>query len=175
MLRKFSAGLLVLAFAAVVPRPAAAQGFGEGYLDIGPTLGLGGLGSASTAFGARIEKAIKPLESLGGGMLGIQVGLTYYTWSSSFYSYKYIPIGATANYHFKVSDEKIDPFVGLGLGYQVVSCDWKGFGADLCDDSAIYFVGRAGIRYFMSEKMALYGDVGAGGATLNVGLMFKLK
>ncbi|MGH7696545.1 MAG: hypothetical protein ACRENH_16275 [Gemmatimonadaceae bacterium] len=42
-------------------------------------------------------------------------------------------------------------------------------------DSGIYVVGRLGMRYFMSDKMALYGDVGAGAAALNVGLTFRLS
>ena len=117
MMRKVSVGLMVLASAAVLARPAAAQGYGAGYMDIVPTVGFGSVGSASMAFGGRFEKALKPLPSLGNGMLGIQVGLTYYSWSDAFFSYKYIPIGVTANYHFKLSDPKIDPFLGLGLGY----------------------------------------------------------
>lgn len=175
MMRKVSVGLMVLASAAVLARPAAAQGYGAGYMDIGPTVGFGSVGSASMAFGGRFEKALKPLPSLGNGMLGIQVGLTYYSWSDAFFSYKYIPIGVTANYHFKLSDPKIDPFLGLGLGYEYVSCSYAGQGNLGCAGSAIYFIGRAGIRYFFAPKMALYGDVGAGGAAFNVGIMFKLK
>jgi hypothetical protein len=45
----------------------------------------------------------------------------------------------------------------------------------LCSNSALYFIGRAGIRYFYKPNMALYADAGAGAATLNVGVTFKLK
>jgi hypothetical protein len=154
--------------------------FNTGYTDIGAVVGLGGLNGASASFGGRFEHAIKPLPDLGNGMLGIQVAAGYYSWSANFvgygWSYKYIPIGVTANYHFKLDEPKIDPFVGAGLGYNVVSCDGTGaFGSVSCGySSGIYFIGRAGARYFFSPKMALYGDVGAGGATLNVGVMFKL-
>jgi hypothetical protein len=41
--------------------------------------------------------------------------------------------------------------------------------------SGIYFIGKAGARYFFNPKMAAYGDVGAGAATLNLGLMFRLQ
>jgi len=157
-----------------------------GYTDVGPTIGLGGLGSASAAFGGRFEHAIKTLPDLGNGVLGIQVAAEYYSWSSNFRSgtavfsssIKYIPIGVTANYHFKLEEPKIDPFVGLGLGYNVVSCSYSGTftGSGDCGySSGIYFIGRAGARYFFSPSMAAYGDVGAGGATLNLGLMFKLR
>jgi hypothetical protein len=153
--------------------------FGMGYTDIGPTLGLGGLGGASADFGGRFEHAIKALPDMGNGMLGIQVAAEYYSWSTGNslfnYSVKYIPIGVTANYHFNIAGQpKFDPFVGLGLGYNVVTCSGN-FGNIGCGySSGIYFVGRAGARYFFAPKMAGYADVGAGGATLNVGLMFKL-
>jgi outer membrane protein W len=112
---------------------------------------------------------------MGNGILGLEASFDYYSWSTLSYSWKYIPIGVTANYHFKVSEPKIDPFVGLGLGYRIITCDFAGLGGNACSNSAIYFIGRAGARYFFSPKMAAYGDVGAGAATLNVGVMFKLN
>lgn len=149
------------------------KGYGMGYTDIGPTLGLGGLGSAGLSIGGRFEKAIKRLPSLGDGTLGFQVSADYYRYSNAFaavdYSFKFIPIGATANYHVKVNDKKFDPFFGAGLGYSIVSTSYTG-----SFSSGIYFIGRAGLRYFMSNGLALYGDVGAGAATLNAGLMFKM-
>jgi hypothetical protein len=163
-------------------KPVAPQSFGMGYTDIGPTVGLGGLNGASASFGGRFEHAIKPLPDMGNGMLGIQVAADYYSWSSGniagySWSYKYIPVGVTGNYHFKLEDKRFDPFVGLGLGYNVVNCSWSGPTAGSTDcgyNSSVYFIGRAGARYFFNPKMAAYGDVGAGGATLNLGLMFKL-
>jgi hypothetical protein len=166
-------------------QPAAAQAksastpvFGVGYTDFGVVLGLGGVGSASASFGGRFEHAIKPLPELGNGILGIQAAFDYYSWSGGAglgsYSWKYIPIGVTANYHFKMTEPKFDPFVGLGLGYQIITCDAPGLPGGYCSNSAIYFIGRAGARYFFSPKMAAYADAGAGGATLNVGIMFKL-
>ena len=89
-------------------------------------------------------------------MLGIEAAFDYYSWSNAFYSYKYIPLGVTANYHFKLDEPKIDPFVGLGLGYRVISCDFNGnTGGNLCSNSAIYFIGRVGARYFFTPKMAV--------------------
>ena len=161
---------------------AAAGSFAVGYTDIGPTLGLGGINGASASFGGRFEHAIKNLPDMGNGILGFQVGMEYYSWSAAFiggnWNVKYIPIGATANYHFRVESEpKIDPFLGLGLGYDIVSCSGVGaFGSTSCPyNSGIYLIGRAGARYFFAPNMAVYGDIGAGGAQLNLGLMFKLQ
>ena len=175
---------MAVALLAVTAQAAAAQAkgtssFSLGYTDIGAVVGLGGLNGASASFGGRFEHAIKALPDLGNGILGIGVSADYYSWSAGFtgysWSYKYIPIGVTANYHFKVSEPKLDPFLGLGLGYQYITCDAPGLGSGYCSSSALYFIGRAGARYFFSPKMAVYGDAGAGGATLNLGVMFKLN
>ena len=177
MVRKLFAFSVVFACLVTAARPASAQ-FAPGYTGVGPTIGLGSIGSASVAIGGRFEHGIKPLPELGSGTLAFELSVDYYSWNCGALGYtcsvKYIPFGATANYHFKLDNEKIDPFLGLGLGYQTVSCSISGI-ATCGYSSALYFIGRAGARYFFQPKMALYADLGAGAATLNVGLMFTLK
>jgi len=170
---------------ATKPAPARAaastttdEGFRVGYTDVGPVLGLGGLAGAGAGFGGRFETAFKDLPNLGNGVLGIGVGVDYFHWSNDLlgtgYSFSYIPISVTANYHFQLKNKKIDPFLGLGLGDLIVhtSCDFAGCGGAA---SGIYFVGHAGIRYFWRPTTALYVDAGAGAGSLHVGLMFKMK
>lgn len=186
--RHGSALALAAACLAMAAVPGAAQtrsasgGFATGYTDIGAVVGVGGLNGASASFGGRFEHAFKNLPDLGNGTLGIQVGAEWYSWSYNpipgySYSVSYIPIFGTLNYHFKLDDPKWDPFVGAGLGYYIVNCSSSGVGFNgACNySSALYFVGRAGGRYFFSPKMAAYADVGAGGAALNIGLTFKLQ
>ena len=182
--RKATRMTMAVALLAVTAQAAAAQAkggtssFGLGYTDIGAVVGLGGLNGASASFGGRFEHAIKALPDLGNGILGIGVSADYYSWSAGFtgysWSYKYIPIGVTANYHFKVENTKFDPFIGLGLGYNLVSCSFSGNGSSSnCGySSGIYAIGRVGGRYFFNPKMAAYADAGAGAATLNIGLMW---
>ena len=57
----------------------------------------------------------------------------------------------------------------------MISCDFNGNTGNLCSNSAIYFIGRVGARYFFAPKMAVYVDAGAGAATLNVGMTFKMN
>jgi hypothetical protein len=159
---------------------AAAQSSGQriikpGYTDLGPTVGLGGIGSAGLAFGGRFERAIKQLPDMGDGVLGIQASVDVWSYGDQFgaidYDFRYIAFGVTANYHFNVkSNPKIDPFLGLGLGNSAVSTEFTGDYS-----SGIYFVGRAGVRYFYKPNLALYADAGAGAATLNVGATFRLS
>jgi outer membrane protein W len=177
---------MALACIAVTAQTAAAQAkakaavgsFGVGYTDVGVVVGLGSVGGANASFGGRFEHAIKVLPELANGILGIQAAFDYWSWSGRTliggYNWKYIPIGVTANYHFKLDEPKIDPFVGLGLGYEYITCDAPGQ-PGYCSNSAIYFIGRVGARYFFSPNMAAYGDAGAGAATLNLGIMFKLQ
>ncbi len=182
MNRVVARALLVLVAATVSPRLSVAQGVGVGYTDIGAVVGLGGIGGASISLGGRYEKIFKALPDLGDGLLGIQVGVDWWSWDYNYFgsnnsSISYIPIGVTANYHFKMENKKIDPFLGAGLGYQIVSASCVFNGIDYCSgsySSGIYFVTKAGIRYFLSDAMAAYADVGVGAATLNAGLMWKI-
>jgi hypothetical protein len=174
-LSKVVAALACVASVSTAGAQAKSGGFGMGYTDIGPTVGLGNIGNANLSIGGRFEHAIKPLPDLANGMLGIEASFDYYSYSNAFYSVKYIPLGVTANYHFKLDDPKIDPFVGLGLGYQIINCSFEGSSTTGCNNSALYFIGRLGARYFFAPNMSVYGDVGAGAATLNLGLMFKVN
>ena len=60
-----------------------------------------------------------------------------------------------------------DAIMQLGLGFWGVSTNFGG-----SYNSGVYFIGRAGMRYFVGPRLALYGDVGAGAATLNTGVTF---
>lgn len=176
-MRRFVIALAVVAGLSMIqPVDASAQdGFTLGHLDVGPTIGLGGINGA-ISFGGRIEKGFKELPDLGNGILGIQGSIQYYNWDyDGLYDtgFTYIPISVIGNYHFNLDNKKWDPFLGLGLGYTYTSFDC---GPIDCDGgSGIYFVGRAGLRYFLNNNNAVYFDVGAGAASLNIGYMFKLN
>lgn len=168
---------LTLGSAAQAVAQAAPDGFVVGHADAGPILGLGGLGGADFAIGGRYEVGIKQLPDLGNGVLGIQGAVDYYNADYSFLngdSFTYIPISVVANYHFQLKNRKFDPFLGLGLGYLYARYDCGTF-CGSASTGGVYLVGRLGMRYFMRPKMAFYADVGAGAASLDVGLVFKLK
>jgi len=170
-----------------------------GYTDVGAVVGLGNLGGANVSFGGRFERIVKKLPGLGDGLLGIGVSADVYSYDVGVGSFRFIPVGATANYHFKLDPKrKLDLFVGAGLGYSFLSCpDFDDLeellrldfvsavspavsrtaAAGSCGvvSGGVYFIGRAGGRYFLKPNLALYGDVGAGAATLNLGLTIKLR
>ncbi|MCC7054159.1 MAG: hypothetical protein IT355_12915 [Gemmatimonadaceae bacterium] len=176
MIKKLASSLAVAVVLLAAPSQASAQ-VKLGYSDVGGVVGLGNIGSASISFGGRYERVFKSLPDLGDGLLGIGVSADVYSWSAGSASFRYIPIGATANYHFKIDPKKkLDAFLGAGLGFQVVSCDFPGSSIGCSGfNSGVYFIGRAGGRYFLTPRTSVYADAGAGAATLNVGLTIKLS
>ena len=178
---------LVLA-AAVFALPSTAtaqdQTLAIGYTDIGAVIGLGNTGDVGLAFGGRFERVFRELPDLGTGTLGIGIAVDMWSWSYSYFggswSVRNIPIGVTADYHFNLENKKLVPYLGAGLGYNIYSCSYSGvFSGGISNNcgysSGIYFIGKAGARYFFQDNLALYGDVGAGAAALNLGLVFKLR
>ena len=164
-----------LTVASLVPTGAHGQ-VRKGYSDVGFVLGIGNLGDANLSFGGRYENIFKKLPDLGNGLLGFEVSADVYTFGrGNRASVSYIPIGATMNYHFPIDpSNKVDLFLGAGLGFQTVRC--SNFGNVDCGfNSGLYVIGRAGGRYFFTPKVALYGDLGSGAATLNLGLTFRLQ
>jgi hypothetical protein len=166
-----AAGVMMLA---VVPTARAQGSFDVGTTDVGPVVGFGGI-SGGTAIGGRAEFAIKELPDLNNGILSIAVGLDHYSYDcgGGFASCNVstTPIGATVNYHFRLDSKQWDPFIGIGLGDTIVSCSVAGFS---CGGSSVYFIGRIGVRYYIS-RLALYADTGTGEGALHVGVMFKIK
>jgi hypothetical protein len=137
---------------------------------LGPRLGIGVYGSG-ISFGAGYEYGVTNEISVGG-----LVDYYTYDWGYGF-KYTYIIIGAQGNYHFGEIlkwDKKLDPFAGLVIGYESVS--WSGteyYGWSAAYGSGIIIGGQAGIRYFMTPNLALYGQVGFGITYLKVGIDFK--
>lgn len=174
MRRSLAVAVAGVALIAAQSQQAGAQ-VAIGYTDVGAVVGLGGIGSASVAFGGRFERVFKKLPDLGDGLLGIGVSADIYSYDYGPGTLRYIPFGATANYHFKLDPKnKLDAFLGAGLGFRSISCTGPAVGCGAFG-SGVYFIGRAGGRYFLKPNLALYADAGAGAAAVSVGVTFKLK
>jgi len=175
-----AATVAALAQTAAAQAKPASTGFGSGYTDIGPTVGFGNVGQASAAYGARFERAFKPLPDYD-GLLGIQASIDYYSYSTPFggtrWNYKYMPVGVTVNYHFNVDYPPLDLFLGAGVGYAARSCGVTGTSAaDDCGySSGVNGIGRVGGRFFFTSRVSAYVDASTSGAAVNTGLMLKLR
>jgi outer membrane protein W len=86
-----------------------------------------------------------------------------------------IPFQVFSNYHFVIeSNKKLDPYLGLALVYSVVNASWDGAGAAAeADGSSTAIAGQAGVRYFLSDQLALQGQLGFGYGTLGLGATWR--
>ena len=152
--------------------------FQEGKSHAGPNIGLSFVGN-TLSFGANYEYGMK-LASLP-GLVGVGGVFRYWSYGNTYWSYTYIVVGAQGNYHFKVGDGKIDPYLGVTLAYNAGSSSWEGsdaYGGLLNQSSGfsggIWFGFQAGARYWFSPNMAAHARFGAGtGSSLDFGIDFK--
>ncbi|MFZ9943200.1 MAG: hypothetical protein ACO3O0_06290 [Bacteroidia bacterium] len=100
-------------------------------------------------------------------------------------TYKYeIKIGqllavGRGSYHFNVSNDRIDAYTGLSMGYRKytykVDSDDDNFKFDYSFGGAFGFGWHGGIRYELNDLIGLYGEVGAGQvAAIQLGGVLKL-
>src|ERR1700681_3838484 len=116
-------GMAVVLMLAAAPMASAQAntGFGVGYFDVGPVVGIGGVGSASVSIGGRAEYGFKALPDLGNGVLSFAASVDHYSYNDFGFGFSYTPIGATVNYHFHLDNRQLDPFFGVGLGDYIVT------------------------------------------------------
>lgn len=167
-MRASARGLLVASCAMVLITSLAAGQYAGGRKFIGPRLGLSGVGN-SASIGAEFEVARDERIGIGGFA-------DYWSYSDRFEdltsSVSYLAFGATGSYHFEVEDDRWDPFVGLALGYFIVSYEDNFSGVGGVSGSRLFLGGQGGVRYFFKENTALVARAGFGAAYLSVGLDF---
>lgn len=152
--------------------------FDVGSTYAGPRIWLGNLNGA-VAIGGQVERAFTPAGKYGPGIIGGGVGIDYYKWDLDYpggsYNYSVIPLQVFSNYHFVIeSNKKLDPYAGLALVYSLVNASWEGSGvAATADGNYFDLAGQAGVRYFVTEKMAVQGQIGFGYGTLGIGATWK--
>ena len=167
--------------AAASPAPPAASqqdqadvgSFDPGFWYAGPRIWLGVYGTI--AIGGQVELAYSEPGQYGPGIVGIGAGVDYYSYdygSGAFGgSYTVIPISAFANYHFVLeNNRRIDPYVGLGLGYYLVSASGSGQTARA---GAVFLALQLGGRYFMTPRLAAQAHAGVGVGNISLGLAYK--
>lgn len=125
--------------------------------------------SASFDYGASDNVSV-------GGLIGYTSSEQKYTWGTDEYGWKYsyIVIGVRGAYHFDLG-EKFDPYVGGLLGYNVVSVSDIGtapYGYS-ASGSFMAFGFYLGGRYYVSDNLALFGELGYGVGYINAGVSFK--
>ena len=115
---------------------------------------------------------------MGSGTLGLQLSGDFYWWSYGLgYKWFILPIGLSVNYHLNTSSTRLDPFIGLGVGYEIANCSWPPGVWGTCDsaESEVFPIAKVGMRYYLTNVTALYIDAGLGSSIVSAGLSFKLR
>ena len=192
-MKKFSRiSVLLIAMAIILSQSTVkAQAFKTG--DMVANLGLGfgwygyGYGTTSLpAFSLSMEKGIKDLTNIGPLSIGGIVGFKHatYAWQTSYdWSWNDIIVAARAAIHYDLfKNEKIDTYGGIALGVRVQSYSYYTWVApygtnDYKKQHENYthglFAFYLGGRYFFSDRLAGFAEVGYGLGYLTLGLSYK--
>jgi len=154
---------------------------------LGPSIGFSFLGSAPQ-LGINHEYSLG-LDEFGleaEGKLGLGGIIRYWSYSENFvnveWDYTDILIGIQSNYHFYMSNDNIDPWLGVILAYDFGSSDFKikTAGFNIIDDShgGFWLGANGGIRYWFKENMSINLRIGFGTLSygaLDLGFDYKIK
>ena len=162
---------------------ANAQAFEKGSAALNAGIGigtaLGGLGNARPAISVALDYGMVDVGGPGVISVGGYIGNTGYTYKSGDYksTWNYNVIGARCAYHYNGLNnaEKYDLYAGLMLAYNMVKyktnyengIDGNTYG------SGVGFSGFIGGRYFFSNNLGVYGELGYGVSYLNAGISLK--
>lgn len=124
--------------------------------------------------------------------LGVSIGYVSFKakWTYDYYDYNTfttqaydeswtgssLGILARFNYHFATS-EKLDPYVGLGAGYNSWTFKFESDYPGAIESSLVLppigFEGGVGVKYFFSDNVGAYLELGYGKSLLQGGIAFK--
>ena len=118
-----------------------------------------------------IDNLFDEKSSIGvGGLLGFKSVKIADWWKTT-----YIVIGARGAFHYALVD-KLDTYAGLHLGYDIVNSKWIGSGSSYSESygaSGLSYGFFAGARYYFTDAIAVFAELGYGYAVLNAGVAFK--
>lgn len=142
---------------------------GTKFINVG--VGLGGYGYYTGGGGVGLNAAADfgvTKNITVGGVIG------YRSYGSvSTYKYNSFDIGARGSYHFNellnLSTDKADLYAGIGLSYFSFS-----YGGAFDSYGTVYVPIHLGGRYFFSDKVGGFAELGSSLATLKLGITFKL-
>lgn len=145
----------------------------------GPSVGLSFLGSTAQ-LGINYEYA---LDIPNFGTIGAGGIFRYWGYKENFiggsWSYTNVLIGGQFNYHFKMQNNKFDPWLGVVLAYDAGSVDLEGannvFYAEP-SHGGLWLGFHGGARYWVTPTIAITGRVGFGTLSygaLELGVDFK--
>lgn len=147
---------------------------GDNLLNVGIGVGAYGLSGSGIPIVASFEHGFT--DKISAGIVGGIASTNY----SSYYKYSYYYFGARGSYHLNevlnVSNDKLDVYAGASLYYRGYSFKYDGPFATVLDKNSGGTVGigiHGGARYYFSNNIGAYAEVGYGIAALQLGLTLK--
>ena len=102
-----------------------------------------------------------------GGLVGFTSAKMKDYWTSTD-----IAIGARGAFHYQFVD-KLDTYAGVMIGYNINTWKWKGSGSGSTGSSGLTWSTFVGARYYLTDAIGVFAEVGWGYTVLNAGLAFK--
>lgn len=148
-----------------------AQTFTEGTSVIQLGAGIGS--DFGLPLGASYEYGIS--DKIGVGAYAGYASKSYSPGFNSDYKVTYMIFGAKANYHFYQTD-KLDTYGGILLGYNSakVTFDNQNNFFTAPNYGGVVYGGTVGARYYFTNNIAAFGELGYGIGYLTIGLAYKL-
>ena len=154
--------------------PVAKIGHRTSYLNGG--IGLASYWGGGIPIGVSYETTLIDNLSVGGSLDYAHYGRNYggYKWS-----YNFIYAGARGSYHFGElleTSDKFDPYAGISLGFRFASYkDTYGYTSDYYNpyNSGLYMGIHVGGRYYFTDKIGGFAEVGYGVSALRLGVTAK--
>jgi hypothetical protein len=152
-------------------------GYSQGNKLFNIGIGVNSYYGGGIPFGASFEFGIKDAISVG---LNVDYLSSDYGYLSSNYKFTAIYVGGRGSYHFNevlnINDEKIDLYGGCSIGYRSFSWSdsYRNESLGGSYGSGIYFGVFIGGKYYFSDKICAFSELGAIGSTnARVGIGFK--
>ncbi|MDX5420410.1 MAG: hypothetical protein LPK09_14440 [Hymenobacteraceae bacterium] len=178
-MKKLISTLFALATMFAVSQASAQTMPKDKYLNAG--IGVAAYTAGGLPVGASFEVGIKENISVGGFVDYARYGHRYggYKWN-----YNFLYFGARGSYHLSdileetlglESNDRFDPYTGLSLGMRTVSYKDNLGGESYVSpySSGVFFGVHAGSRYFFTEKIGGFAEVGYGVSALKLGVTAK--
>lgn len=173
-MKKIILSVLVLTAVVTVSAQNGAYSKGDKLLNIG--VGANSYYSGGIPLGASLEFGVT--DDISVGVNADYLSHKYNAVSS--YKFTALYLGARGSYHFNnllnINNDKVDLYGGLTLGYRVFS--WKdNYSNNLLDNSygsGVYLGGFVGGKYYFSDNVGAFLELGAIGSTnARLGVAFK--
>jgi len=150
-------------------------------IGIGSSLGGFSYGSQTPALGLNYERGVWEVGGPGVISLGGYAGRKSFKYSGPGYTQKwgYTIIGVRSAYHYNgINSDKFDVYGGIMLSYDILNYSYKDNNGNNINaggnyGSAVGFTLYAGGRYFFSDNVAAFAELGYGVSYLTLGLSFK--